>query len=145
MFGNMQLDLRGPLFSPCKKFSLFDFQAGRPVARSQLSGSKSESKQPAPSRQLASGLFEVSRAHTRPLATAGVLPAFGSEDHQQPTQPPLSAWQKEKLRQVSSLGRRNVPVNTLSKELGLERQQVLQWLKQPELLFTERSAALLHT
>lgn len=103
-----------------------------------------ESQLPAPQRQLGPLLLERQRPHTRRLAIASALPALGSSsrEDQNPAQPPLSAWQKEKLWQASKLGRRSVPINTLSKELGLERQQVLQWLKQPEPLYTNRYAAL---
>ncbi|KAK9842925.1 hypothetical protein WJX74_004484 [Apatococcus lobatus] len=82
---------------------------------------------------------QVQQALSRSCAPARPLHALSSTaSDQSAPQPALTAWQLQKLRQAKEAGRRNVPVNTLSKEIGLERQLVLNWLKHPEQLTTER-------
>lgn len=70
------------------------------------------------------------------LASTRTLPALRSTtgSDQSIAQPALSEQQKQKLRQAIQAGRRNVPVNTLCKDLGLERHLVLNVLKHPEQL-----------
>lgn len=54
--------------------------------------------------------------------------ACGSYSHN------LQPWQLERLEQAYEAGKRNIRINDLSKEVGLDRGSVLQWFKEHEAL-----------
>eukprot|EP01024_Parvocaulis_polyphysoides_P026191 TRINITY_DN238_c1_g1_i2.p2 TRINITY_DN238_c1_g1~~TRINITY_DN238_c1_g1_i2.p2 ORF type:complete len:196 (+),score=28.53 TRINITY_DN238_c1_g1_i2:68-655(+) len=57
----------------------------------------------------------------------------------------LRLWQLNKMEEAFQQGKRKVKINTLSKELGFERREVLEWFKYYESMPQERRESLRST